>query len=195
MTKKIHTIQSSDKKEFDKEVNQFLESGGELMDGGYQVINNDDGVVYSQVIELKNCEVEFYGNGRLFLVLPLNNDGLCTDWYENGQKKEEINYKNGKRDGLYTQWYENGQKEYEFTYKDDEEDGLFTSWYENGQKKYERTFKDGKEDGLYTQWYENGQKKSEWNRKDGKLICITKKEWNEDGTLWREWNEDGTVKE
>ena len=45
MSKKIHTIQSSDKKEFDKEVNEFLELGGELMDGGYQVINNDDGVV------------------------------------------------------------------------------------------------------------------------------------------------------
>ena len=65
MSKKIHTIQSSDKSEFDKEVNQFLELGCELMDGGYQVINNDDGVVYSQVIVFKNCEVEFYENGQL----------------------------------------------------------------------------------------------------------------------------------
>ena len=31
MSKKIHTIQSSDKKEFDKTVNQFLESGCEHM--------------------------------------------------------------------------------------------------------------------------------------------------------------------
>ena len=42
MTKKIHTIQSSDKKEFDKQINFFLELGGELMDGSYQVINSDD---------------------------------------------------------------------------------------------------------------------------------------------------------
>ena len=46
MAKKIHTIQSSDKEKFDKQVNQFLELGCELMDGGYQVINNDDGVIY-----------------------------------------------------------------------------------------------------------------------------------------------------
>ena len=55
--KKIYTIQSSDKKEFDKNVNLFLELGCELLDGGYQVINNDDGVVYSQVIVLKGSEV------------------------------------------------------------------------------------------------------------------------------------------
>ena len=76
MSKKIHTIQSSDKNEFDKEVNYFLELGCELMEGGYEVINNNDGVVYSQVIVFnKNCEVEFY---------------------ENGQKNGERNYKDGK---------------------------------------------------------------------------------------------------
>ena len=61
MSKKIKTIQSSDKKDFDKQVNQFLELGCELMDGGYQVINNDDGVVYSQVIVLKGSEVILWG--------------------------------------------------------------------------------------------------------------------------------------
>jgi hypothetical protein len=49
MSKKIHTIQSSDKQEFDSEVNFFLELGCELHDGGYEVIKNDDGVVYSQI--------------------------------------------------------------------------------------------------------------------------------------------------
>jgi len=61
MSKKIHTIQSSDKKEFDKQVNELLELGCELMDGGYEVINNDDGVVYSQVIVLKGSEVILWG--------------------------------------------------------------------------------------------------------------------------------------
>jgi len=57
MSKKVYTIQSSDKKEFDNNVNLCLELGCELLDGGYQVINNDDGVVYSQVIVLKNTSV------------------------------------------------------------------------------------------------------------------------------------------
>ena len=43
MSKQIHTIQSSDKKQFDEQVNEFLELGYELMEGGYEVINNDDG--------------------------------------------------------------------------------------------------------------------------------------------------------
>ena len=116
MSKKIHTIQSSDKKEFDKQVNQLLELGGELMDGGYEVINNDDGVVYSQVIVFKkNCEVEFYEDGQLKSV---RNERIQTSWYENGQKEREKNYKDGKEYGLWTEWYENGQKEFEGTYKD-----------------------------------------------------------------------------
>ena len=80
-----------------------------------------------------------------------------THWYENGQKKEEIKYKNGKEDGLNSGWYENGQKEWEGTWKDGEEDGIETHWYENGQKKEETTYKFGKE--------------------------ISSKEWNEDGSV------------
>ena len=41
MSKKIHTIQSSDKKVFDKQVNLFLEGGCELLDGSYEVINKN----------------------------------------------------------------------------------------------------------------------------------------------------------
>ena len=94
MSKKIHTIQSTDKKEFDKTVNQFLESGGELMDNGYQVINNNDGLIYSQVIVFKNCDVEFYEDGQLKVVKNKDEDGklngLTIMWYENGQKKIQV---------------------------------------------------------------------------------------------------------
>ena len=121
MSKKIHTIQSSDKVEFDKKVNEFLKSGCELMDGGYQVINNDDGVVYSQVIVFnKNCEVEFYENGQLKCFININEDGkldgLDTTWYENGQKKSEGACRNGMYDGKWTEWHSNGKKSCEGFY-------------------------------------------------------------------------------
>jgi|TARA_B100000315_G_scaffold222195_1_gene226092 hypothetical protein len=35
MSKQIHTIQSSDKVKFDKEVNFFIKNGWSLLDGGY----------------------------------------------------------------------------------------------------------------------------------------------------------------
>ena len=113
MSKKIHTIQSSDKKEFDKQVNELLELGCELMDGGYQVINNDDGVVYSQVIVFNNnCEVGFYENGRLKFITNKNEDGeedgLHTSWYDNGQKKFERIYMGGKLFNVIGRWYKDG---------------------------------------------------------------------------------------
>ena len=195
MTKKIHTIQSSDKKEFDKEVNQFLESGGELMDGGYQVINDDDGVVYSQVVVFKdNLKVEFYENGRIKKLDQLNNDGeldgLWIGWYENGQKEFESTWKEGHQHGLCTQWYENGQKDSEHSIKNYEYDGLRTQWYENGQKSGEWNYKNGKYNGLCTEWYKNGQKKEEVNWKEGIQHGLTTK-WYENGQK----NSEGTFED
>jgi hypothetical protein len=89
-------------------------------------------------------------------------------YYENGQKKSESNYKNGRLDGLSTNWYENGQKKSEVSFKDGKPSGLLTEWYKNGQKERESDHKDGKLNGLITEWYENGQKKMEWNFKNGK---------------------------
>ena len=45
-------------------------------------------------------------------------NGPYVVYYDNGQKKSERYYKNGKPDGLNTAWYENGQKELESHYKD-----------------------------------------------------------------------------
>lgn len=44
-------------------------------------------------------------------------DGSATYWYENGQKKEEKNYKDSKVDGLLITWDENGEEIYRRAYK------------------------------------------------------------------------------
>jgi antitoxin component YwqK of YwqJK toxin-antitoxin module len=84
--------------------------------------------------------------------------------------------------GTSFELYENGQKKSEGTYKDGKEDGLHTSWYNNGQKHIEETYKDGKQDGLYTKWYENGQKKSEMTYKNNMMVNIIGR-WNSDGSV------------
>ena len=86
--------------------------------------------------------------------------GRSELFHENGQKKREANFKDGKIDGLVTEWYENGQKR-EINFKDGKIDGLVTNWYENGQKRREGNYKDGKMDGIWTHWYENGQQRDE----------------------------------
>ena len=57
------------------------------------------------------------------------------------------NYKDGKGDGLCENWYEDGQKESEGHFKDGKPDGSWTYWHENG-KRSEMHFKDGKPDDL-----------------------------------------------
>jgi len=100
----------------------------------------------------------------LMLVFGCSNDGVITEYYENGQKRSEVTYKDGKEDGKWTRWHENGQKSGEGTYK-----------------SYENKYQLSELDGLYTNWYENGQKRREETYKDGELI--SEKYWNEDGSV------------
>ena len=191
MSKKIHTIQSSDKDEFDKQVNFFLnENSVEILDGTYEIIKKDDGLIYSQVIVIdKNkLDLDFYKNGQKKYEGKYKKQlkvGKWTYWREDGQKLTEGTFKLGKKDGLWTEWYVNGQKWWEGNYKDGKEDGEWIYWDRNGQKNQKETYKDGELDGLYTTWYKNGQKSTEESYKDGK---------RGDG-LWTKWYENGQKEE
>ena len=82
--------------------------------------------------------------------------GVSADYYENGQLKSKVTYKDGEEQGLFESYRENGQLEYKNNYKDGETHGLFEWYYENGQLKEKITYKDGEKHGL-TEWYgENG---------------------------------------
>ena len=124
---------------------------------------------------------ELYDNGNRKLSGILKGGRLVSriEWkyYENGKKRKEEKYKDGKEYGLWTSWSENGKKKYERAYRDGKELASFHTWDKNGKIMV----KDG--DGLNTWWYGNGQKKSETTFKDGKVLFSI------------EWNEDGSVKE
>ena len=113
MSKKIHTVQFSDKNEFDEKVNNLLGIGCELLENTYEVIKNDDGVIYSQVIEYdtKKTDIRFYNNGQIDIMGMLDKDGkqvgLYTRWYENGKKQFEGTYKNGKKFSV-KEWNKDG---------------------------------------------------------------------------------------
>jgi antitoxin component YwqK of YwqJK toxin-antitoxin module len=91
-------------------------------------VNLDEWEVREGVVYLKNSDSPY--TGKYF------------EFHDNGQKKSEENYKDGKSDGLSVTWHENGQKEGEINFKDGKPDGLTVSWHENGQKMMESTFKD-----------------------------------------------------
>ena len=96
--------------------------------------------------------------------------GKSINYYENGKKESEYNFKDGKKDGLEVVYFfrsqlsrflkpwSNGQKKEEINYKGGKKNGLETQWYENGQKKIETNYKDGRKVGLQAVWYSNGEK-------------------------------------
>ena len=133
---------------------------------------------------LEGKKIKYYENGQKSQEITYKDgerDGSFIRWNENGQKLQEVTYKGGERDGLQTEWYENGNKKFEENFRDGERDGLLTRWYENGKKNYEVNYKNHKRNGLWTSWYEDGQKKEETTFKDDKQI--SSKEWNEDGSV------------
>ena len=87
-----------------------------------------------------------YGMDRNRMNIITKMEGKQVEWYENGQKRSEDNYKNGEREGKQEGWYDNGQKMYEYNCKDGTMDGKQEKWHDNGQKEYERNYRDGKMD-------------------------------------------------
>lgn len=114
----------------------------------------------------------FYGDGSLQKLLQLHEgklDGFSLEWYENGQKRTEANWRNGRPNGITNRWYKNGLKKDEVFLKNGIPHGPSTHWYKNGQMRSKGESMAFINDGQNLNWYENGQMHSEVNYKSGKL--------------------------
>jgi antitoxin component YwqK of YwqJK toxin-antitoxin module len=67
-------------------------------------VNSDELEVRENVVYLKNSDSPYTGKS--------------FEFHDNGQKKSEDNFKDGKYDGLFVAWHENGQNFSEINYKD-----------------------------------------------------------------------------
>ncbi len=114
-------------------------------------------------------------------------NGLYTDYFENGNIKEKGNYKNGQKDGLWETWYENGQKEDSAFYKKGTLAGKRVMWHPNGQLQLESYW--GKPDdriGKWTRYYPNGQIESVTNFNDKGELHGKHLQYFENGKIKRE---------
>jgi antitoxin component YwqK of YwqJK toxin-antitoxin module/predicted esterase len=113
-----------------------------------------------------------------------------TRFYENGQKRCEGDFLDGKKDGKWTYWYENGSKEMEeeyvkgkphekWTYWDKEGEkrgegeffygtGVWRQWYKGEKKERIESFQKGIRHGRWLYWYENGRIRYQSEYKYGK---------------------------
>ena len=82
--------------------------------------------------------------------------GVAVIYYENGEKKEEGTYKDGKKDGLWTGWYKNGGIIYKGGYENGQMNELWIWWHDNGEKSMERTFIKGSLTDNWSLWKKDG---------------------------------------
>ena len=58
-------------------------------------------------------ETHFFAGEKKYVERKFNSsgdmDGVCTSWYENGNKNSQVKYVNGKEDGKYQVWHPNGK--------------------------------------------------------------------------------------
>ena len=100
-----------------------------------------------------------------------NDQAAYTGWvklmYPNGQIMILGQIKDGKQDGLVTKWYENGQKRQEENYKD----YILMSavgWKPNGEKCPVTNVKDG--NGVWVWYKEDGTESFRKTYKNGKIV-------------------------
>ena len=104
-------------------------------------------------------------------------DGFYREFYPNGEKFVEGQYKNGRQDGNWTYWHDNGKVQRKVNYNNGQPDGSWEVLNAEGAVVAKRGYKDGKRDGTWVVYDETGkQPLREESLRDGKA----------DGT-WKVW--------
>jgi antitoxin component YwqK of YwqJK toxin-antitoxin module len=115
---------------------------------------------YSITLVIFACLLDGCGFGK---------SGTEIKYYENGSKKEEFPYVNGKIHGAEIKYYENGSKRSETVYIKGKAMAA-TAWKPNGEKCPETTLKDGT--GVVVYYNEDGSKSLKDVYENGKFISF-----------------------
>jgi len=99
--------------------------------------------------------------------------GKLIDYWEDDQKKFEIEYQNGIMSGKAVFYDSTGHKISEGFNKDGKAHGKITKWYKNGNKESEIHYLFGRKDGISKKWYEeDGQ--LQWKKKYNNEVPVGK---------------------
>jgi len=89
-------------------------------------------------------ETIFFPGEKKYVEMKYNKEGLregvCVSWHENGNKKSEVKYINGKENGKYRVWHENGKLYYKGQYDMGRKIGTWTFYDTLGVKTDEKKF-------------------------------------------------------
>jgi antitoxin component YwqK of YwqJK toxin-antitoxin module len=134
---------------------------------------------------------EFYPNGQKFTEGQYKDglqDGTWTYWHDNGKEQRVVNYKNGQPDGQWDVLNPEGYVVAKRGYKDGKRDGTWVVYDETGKQSLrEEAYTAGKANGIWKVWFPSGQLKTQVGIKDG-VRNGTFAEWDEKGTPRYELN-------
>ena len=108
-------------------------------------------------------------------------EGVRKSFYENGNLREEKEFRNGQLNGTTKGYFENGSLWWETNYKNDRKDGAWKVYYENGNYAETGAHENGKPIGIWKRYHENGNLSSEMHSENGKFIITNI--YNEAGNL------------
>ena len=134
--------------------------------------------------------IEKYKSGQNMATYSVNSDnqkhGHYTTYFENGQKRSEGEYVNGKQIGVWNCWYENGAQVNIGNYGEDGlETGEWKFFYPSGKLQQINHFAHGKANGEFIDYYESGKIKRKGNTTN-EILNGADKEFYEDGILSNE---------
>ena len=133
----------------------------------------------------KDVVKSYYENGNLKSELRYKDgrlNGNCVWYYPNGKPELSINYVMDTLQGESLRWYENGYMQSRCFYKDNECDSVFESYNVTGDLLKTEHYKKGVLHGPVTQWYDSGKLFLKGTYNEGKF----------DGR-WIIYYEDGSV--
>ena len=106
--------------------------------------------------------VALYSNGQKkgeknFKNGELDGRWLTASYFNDGQLEIEASYNTtGEMDGPQTEYWNNGQFKHQVIYKNGKKHGRETYHYPNGKLQWDNSYRNGKEHGEQVRYHENG---------------------------------------
>ena len=108
----------------------------------------------------KDVVKSYYDNGNIKSELRYKDghlNGECVWYFSNGKPELKINYVMDTLQGESLSWYENGYMQSRCYYKNDKYDSIFETYNVSGKMVKREYYIEGVKHGPLTQWYDSGK--------------------------------------
>jgi len=88
-------------------------------------------------------------------------EGLLKIYFDHGELKTEVTFKNGKSSGIEKKFYPSGLLASSVPFHEGKENGVAKLYFESGALRFATPFRNGLKEGISKEYYPDGKLKSE----------------------------------